>query len=220
MPLRFTDVLREAAGDQWNRVVTHKFTTDLASGTINRNVLKKYLIQDHRFLDAFVILLGALISNARCLEDRIPGCQFLAVITGKENTYFERSFKELGCDVVTERNAIPTAPCASGFIELMKTVARGGNLGEILSVLVVCEWSYLSWGQKVENMTNRDSFVTYEWVDLHCGKYFEGVVNYLRCLLDKEGDMIDDEGRERCKTCFLKAVQLEEEFFDYAYSSN
>jgi len=69
-------------------------------------------------------------------------------------------------------------------------------------------------------MTNRDSFVTYEWVDLHCGKYFEGVVNYLRCLLDKEGDMIDDEGRERCKTCFLKAVQLEEEFFDYAYSSN
>lgn len=36
-PLRFTETLREAAGDQWNRVITHKFTKELAAGTIDRN---------------------------------------------------------------------------------------------------------------------------------------------------------------------------------------
>jgi thiaminase/transcriptional activator TenA len=59
----------------------------------------------------------------------------------------------------------------------------------MLAVLLGCEWSYLAWGQKVLNETNRDDFVTYEWVDLHSGDYFEGVVNYIRGLLDHEVDL-------------------------------
>lgn len=88
----------------------------------------------------------------------------------------------------------------------------------MLSVLVVCEWSYLSWGQLVLDSTNRDDFVTYEWVDLHSGPFFEEVVEYLRGLLDKEGELIDEAGRQVCKERFLQAIRLEEDFFDYAYS--
>ena len=81
-----------AASDQWDRVIHHKFTKELAAGTIDRAVLKRYLVQDHRFLDAFVV-----ISHARSVEDRIPACQFLALVTSKENTYFKRCFSRLGC---------------------------------------------------------------------------------------------------------------------------
>lgn len=91
-------------------------------------VLKKYLIQDYRFLDAFVILLASMVAHARNLEDRIPGCQFLAIITGKENTYFERAFEKLGCSA-EERDETPFAACATGFINLMKNVAKEGTLG-------------------------------------------------------------------------------------------
>ena len=99
----------------------------LTDGMLVSTVLKKYLIQDHRFLDAFVILLASMVAHARTLEDRIPGCQFLAIITGKENTYFERSFERLQC-TAEERDAIPNAPCATGFINLMKEVAMEGSL--------------------------------------------------------------------------------------------
>ena len=182
-------------------------------------VLKRYLIQDHRFLDSFVVLLGALISKARCLQDRVPACQFAAVITGAENTYFERCFQELGCADVEQRMTIPSAACTTGFIDLMRDVASNGSLGEILSVLVVCEWTYLCWGEKVASTTNRDEFITYEWVDLHSGPVFRSVVDYLRELLDKEGSLIEKDEREKCKKRFLAAVQLEEEFFDNAYAS-
>ena len=33
----FTEELREAAGDQWERVISHKFTIELAKGEIDRN---------------------------------------------------------------------------------------------------------------------------------------------------------------------------------------
>lgn len=216
---RFTDELRRVAGEQWQRVIHHKFTKELAAGTIDRNVMKKYLIQDYRFLDAFVVLLASIISHARRLEDRIPGCQFLALITGAENTYFERCFEKLkGCSV-EERSKIPDAACTASFCTLMRDVARKGSLAEMLSVIVVCEWSYLSWGEAVKKATVRDDFVTYEWVDLHSGEFFEGVVNYLRGLLDKEGETIADDEREKCKQRFLQAVQLEEDFFEFAYST-
>jgi thiaminase/transcriptional activator TenA len=217
-PRRFTDELRDAAGEQWTRVIHHKFTKEVAAGTIDRqHVMKRYLIQDHRFLDAFVVLLASVIAHARTLEDRIPGCQFLALITGKENTYFERCFAKLNCSP-KERATIPDAACTIGFCNLMRTVAYDGSLAEMLSVLVVCEWSYLSWGQMVEKDTVRDDFITYEWVDLHTGESFEAVVEYIRGLLDKEGTLIDTNEREKCKQRFLEAVQLEEDFFEYAYN--
>lgn len=180
-------------------------------------VLKKYLIQDHRFLDAFVVLLAGIIANARNLEDRIPGCQFLAVITGKENTYFNRSFEKLGCSEEERANA-PDAAVTVGFCNLMREMASHGTLGEMLSVIVVAEWSYQSWGEKVLPNTNRDDFTTYEWVDLHSGPYFAEVVSYLRRLLDKEGELLDDGKKSKCEAAFLRAIQLEEDFFEMAYA--
>jgi thiaminase (transcriptional activator TenA) len=212
----FTEELRLAAGDQWNRVIHHKFTKQVAAGTIDREVMKRYLIQDFRFLDAFVVLLASVIANCHSLDDRIPGCQFLALITGTENTYFQRCFQALHV-TEEERAAIPDAACTIGFCTLMRDTARHGTLGEMLSVLLVCEWSYLSWGQLVSPETVRDDFVTYEWVDLHSGPHFENVVAYIKGLLDIEGERLDEAGKERCTTRFLQAVQLEEDFFEFAY---
>jgi len=230
---KFTDELRLLAGDQWERIIHHRFTKELAAGTIDKQgVLKHYLIQDHRFLDSFVILLASIIANLPTLKDRIPGCQFLAVITGPENTYFERSFEALGI-TSQERNDTPDADATKEFCKLMRDVAKSNRLEEMLAVIVVCEWSYLSWGQNVLRAAEeggakvcRDNFVTYEWVDLHSGPAFEGVISYLRELLDREGERLkllpDDENSKKrlaaCERRFLEAVQIEEDFFDYAYA--
>jgi len=122
--------------------------------------------------------------------------------------------------VRTEREKVPDEAVTSKFVNHMREVASSGTLGEKLCVLVVAEWSYLTWGEKVLSFTNRDvSFTTWEWVDLHSGEYFSGVVAYLRGLLDEEGTLIDEEGRKKCKDAFLRTVQLEEEFFEMAYAT-
>lgn len=128
---RFTEDLKRAAGEQWDRIVHHKFTVELADGTIDNKVLKKYLIQDHRFLDAFVVLLASMVASCRSLHDRIPGCQFLALITGKENTYFERSFDKLACSK-EERLSTPDDEVTKKFLDLMTTAAKEGSLGYVL----------------------------------------------------------------------------------------
>jgi thiaminase (transcriptional activator TenA) len=219
MKVRFTDQLQQEAGDAWTRVVNHRFTKELAQGTIDTQVIRRYLIQDYRFLDAFVVLLASIVAHCRKLSDRIPGCQFLAMITSKENTYFERSFERLPNCALADRQAIPNAACADGFINLMHEASRSGDLSQMLAVIVVCEWTYMTWGEAVKDETVRDNFICYEWVDLHSGPDFAAVVDYLRGLLDAEEAHLDEAGKEACKRRFIQTVQLEEDFFDYAYST-
>lgn len=219
---RFTDELRAAAGDQWAAIETHRFTSELASGTMDERVMRRYLIQDFRFLDSFVILLASIIAHARSLSDRIPGCQFLAVITGAENTYFQRCFDALPCCTEEDRRQVPDSATTTQFCTLMVDVADTGNLSEMLAVIVVCEWSYLSWAQRVcsDQAIVRDSFVFFEWIDLHFGSQFEAVVEYLRTLLDKEALLLNDNERAVCKQRFLQTVQLELDFFEDAYTGS
>eukprot|EP00310_Coccolithus_braarudii_P024919 CAMPEP_0183355958 /NCGR_PEP_ID=MMETSP0164_2-20130417/42504_1 /TAXON_ID=221442 /ORGANISM="Coccolithus pelagicus ssp braarudi, Strain PLY182g" /LENGTH=220 /DNA_ID=CAMNT_0025529225 /DNA_START=47 /DNA_END=709 /DNA_ORIENTATION=- len=210
-----TEQLRAEAGARFEAIVYHRFTDELAAGTIDRSVLKTYLVQDHRFVDAFVVLLSSMIAAAPSLADRIPGCQFLALVTGKENTYFERSFDALGV-TQAEREGTPDSPPMRDFSQLMRDAAKTGEVGEMLAVLVAAEWSYQCWGERVLAVAVAEPFWCREWVDLHSGDYFGSVVSYLRNLLDKLPLSAAQIAAVRAR--FLSAIELEVAFFDAAYA--
>ena len=64
MPERFTETLRSASEPGWSHAVEHRFVQELFAGTVPDAVMARYLIQDHRFLDSFLVLLGAAIASA------------------------------------------------------------------------------------------------------------------------------------------------------------
>ena len=99
----------------------------------------------------------------------------------------------------------------------MRDAARSGSLAEMLAVLVVAEWSYQSWGERVLPFAVQAPFYYREWVDLHSGGYFGAVVAYLRKLLDREADLLDSATLARVRARFAAAAQLEKDFFDTCY---
>ena len=77
---------------------------------------------------------------------------------------------------------VASAPTQVRFEKLMRDVAGSGSLARMLAVLVVAEWSYMSWGERVRAAAVPEPFWCREWVDLHSGDYFGSVVAYLRGL--------------------------------------
>eukprot|EP00747_Dinoflagellata_sp_TGD_P220281 gnl/TRDRNA2_/TRDRNA2_92281_c0_seq1.p1 gnl/TRDRNA2_/TRDRNA2_92281_c0~~gnl/TRDRNA2_/TRDRNA2_92281_c0_seq1.p1 ORF type:complete len:263 (+),score=57.44 gnl/TRDRNA2_/TRDRNA2_92281_c0_seq1:80-790(+) len=212
---RFTDYLKGKAGELWVAATEHPMTDAIAAGTVPLDKMRRYLIHDHKFIDAFSVLLASALASAPTLEDRIPGAQFLALILGPENTYFERSFEKLG--VTKEQRATPAVPVAADFIALMRAAAKS-SFGEQLAVLVVAEWSYLSWGERVHPNRAADlPFYFGEWIDLHSGEYFTSVVEYLRGMLDREAETLSPSAAEKVETRFLEAVRLERDFWNMAW---
>ncbi|GMI14776.1 hypothetical protein TrLO_g4334 [Triparma laevis f. longispina] len=212
----FTEKLQQSNSAQWQKIVQHEFTIKLAGGTLSASSLKKYLLNDHLFLDAFIVLLSSMIANCRSLEDRIPGCQFLGLVTSAENNYFEDSFKFLNVSK-EERENYEMEKVAADFIAIMREAAATGSLSCCLAVLCVCEWSYSEWGTTASKNSKVKDLPHFQgWIDLHCGEYFESVVAYLKGLLDNEEGEIDAEERAKVEDLFKRTVDLEVEFFDMA----
>lgn len=84
----------------WQAAVNHRFIQELFEGTIEDEVLKKYLIQDYHFFDAFLSMLGACVAHADTLEAKLRFAKQLGFLEADEDGYFQKAFKELG---VTEK---------------------------------------------------------------------------------------------------------------------
>ena len=123
MPERFTETLRAASEPRWSDAVGHRFVKELFTGAVPDAVMARYLIQDHRFLDSFLTLLGAVLASADMFEARLHFARFIGTVSGEENTYFLRAFEALG--VTGDRRAADpdTQPTAS-FKAIMREAAE------------------------------------------------------------------------------------------------
>jgi len=211
-----TDLISLCAED-WHAATHHPFCRDLASGALPEWKMARYLVQDYTFIDGFVRLAASAIAHAPSLKDSVPLAQFLAVITGPENTYFLRSFEALGVSEA-ERADAELWTVTRDFQALMKEAATSGDYAKMMAVLVVAEWVYLSWASPVNPPKDGLPFYFAEWITLHAGPGFEGVVAYLRGQLDGLWVGIDTEQRVEVETMFRRAVSLERQFFDAAYA--
>lgn len=212
MSTRFSETLRQATEATWTRAVEHRFVDELGSGRIADEVIAGYLVQDHRFLDSFVVLLGAAMASSDRFESRLTLGRFAGMVCGEENTYFLRAFDALGVDADT-RHRTPDAAPTAGFKAIMREAAATRSYAAALAVLNVAEGLYLEWAQRVPRPLPTN-FVHAEWVTLHDNPMFEGFVSFLRAELDRVGP----GDATLAADFFRRTVDLELAFFDAAYA--
>ena len=212
MAERFTETLRTASEPGWSHAVGHRFVKELFTGAVPDAVMARYLIQDHRFLDSFLILLGAALASADRFEARLHFGRFIGMVSAEENTYFLRAFEALGITEV-RRAANPDTQPTTGFKAIMREAAERRSYAAALSVLVVAEWLYLDWASRAPQLLP-DNFVHAEWITLHNNPDFRGFVDFLRAELDRVGPADAD----LCRDFFDRAVALELSFFEASYT--
>ena len=214
---RPTDYLRDLSKQDWEAATRHAFCRELADGTLPLDKMRWYLVQDHKFIDGFVRLLASAVAHAPGIADSAPMAQFLALITSDENTYFLRSFEAL--EVSDDDRAEAPSPVTVELQTAMECATRSGRYELMLAVLVVAEWSYLSWAEPFEDPPEDLPFWFREWIDLHTGAYFTSVVAHLRGQLDTVWHDLDDVARGEVADAFGHMVTLERRFFDAAYAA-
>lgn len=214
MTTRFTDELRRGCEPTWSQAAGHRFVTELLAGSVSDRVMSRYLIQDHRFLDSFLTLLGAAIASSDSFEARLRLGRFVGMVSGEENTYFLRAFEALG---VTEQQRIdaPDSAPTAGFKAIMREAAETRSYAAALAVLNVAEWLYLEWAVKAPQPLPAN-FVHAEWITLHDNPFFRDFVGFLRSELDRVGPAEAAVSRD----FFSRTVTLEQAFFDAAYEGN
>lgn len=213
MTEHFSEILKQASEPLWSQAVEHSFVKELCAGTISDASMASYLVQDHRFLDSFLTLLGGAIATADTFEARLRFGRFAGMVSGEENTYFLRAFEALNVSE-EERANIPDTQPTIGFKAIMREAAANRSYAAILSVLNVAEGLYLDWASRAP-LPFPGNFVHAEWITLHDNPDFREFVKFLQSELDRIGP----EQSEICRDFFLRAVRLELEFFEVNYRS-
>jgi thiaminase/transcriptional activator TenA len=190
----------------------------LAQGTLPPEKMSWYLVQDYKFVDHFVRLLATAIAHAPTLADAVPAAQFLGLVTSTENTYFLRSFEAL--NVSEYAQSVAASPATADFQAVMEQARTSGSYAQMLAVLVVAEWSYLSWAERYTGYDADLPFWFAEWIDLHSGAGFEGVVSYLRAQLDTVWETLNTDERAEVTDLFQRSVTCELAFFDAAEAAH
>lgn len=209
--LRFTEQLRQANQSTWQQAVEHRFVQQLFTGSVPEPVMTQYLVQDHRFLDSFLTLLGGAIATADTFEARLRFGRFAGMVSSDENTYFLRAFEALGVSEA-QRAQTPDAPSTLGFSAIMREAAATRDYAAILAVLNVAEWLYQDWAIRAPKPLP-DNFIYAEWVILHDNPFFNDFVAFLRSELDRIGPQHPAMAHD----FFQRALALELAFFDEAY---
>src|ERR1700730_5050441 len=144
MSERFTLTLGAASEPAWSLAVGHRFVKELFAGAVPDAVMARYLVQDHRFVDSFLTLLGAALASADTFAAKLRLGRFIGTVSSEENTYFLRALEALG---ITEdrRAAAPDPQATAGFKAIMREAAETRSYAAALAVLVVTEWLYLDW---------------------------------------------------------------------------
>ena len=217
--MRPSEQLKQTCIDDWLKATNHPFCIELADGSLALDKMRVYLAQDYTFIDNFVRLAASAIHHAPSLPDRLPLAHFLGIIAGPENTYFQRSFDMLSVPE-SERTAPQLLTPTSDFQALMLKAANSGEYGNMVAVLCVAEWVYLSWAKPFsEPVESVDALPFYfgEWITLHSGEYFESVIEHLRTQLDTVFNNAQPAKQQVMQDYFKQAVLLEKQFFDACY---
>lgn len=214
---RFTDWLREQSEPAWTEATTHRFASELGAGTIDDEVMCRYLVQDYAFVETLVGTFGHAVGEAPSMAAKRRFTEFLSVLTADENDYFERSFEALGVEKDEYANPERTST-TEALVDLLERAAREGGYAETLAVLVPAEWVYLTWPTEVGD-ESPDLFYHAEWIGLHASESFRSFVEWLRTELDREGAAASDRRQEKLARLATRTVELEAAFFEAAYAA-
>ncbi|WP_380674960.1 TenA family protein [Salinigranum sp. GCM10025319] len=212
---RFSDWLRVRSEPAWTAATEHRFVDEMAAGTIDDDVFRRYLVQDYAFVATLADLVGFAAGEAPTVEAKRELAGFLGTLTDEEDDYFERSFDALSVPE-SDRESPEKTQTTEAFEDLLSRAAREGGYAESLSALLAVEWVYCTWGVANADATP-GKFYLAEWIDLHAVDAFESFVSWLRTELDREGPDLSPGREARVARHFRRAVDLEVVFFDAAY---
>lgn len=206
--------LLQSAQEDWEQAVQSRFVKELFAGTLDDDVLARYLVQDYQFFDAFISMIGASVAYADKIGPKLRYSAQLGMLADDEDSYFQDSFKELGVPQSEQENPELTDTTAA-FNAAMNKATDSQDYAHLLVVLVIAEWIYLDWGELDLGQPERS--VHYGWVDLHKGDDFRGWVQYLVDELERVFPADDAEAAQHLTEVWQEVVGYERDFFEVCY---
>lgn len=199
----------------YEKTRTMPFNQELASGQLDENAFKHYMIQDAHYLVAF----GRALAIAAAKADHADGVvQFADAAKGAvvvERSLHAGFMKQFGIDAATFE-ATPLSPASHHYTSFLIATAWSAPYPVALAALLPCFWIYAEIGRDIQARAVTPNPYS-AWIDAYAGEDFHALVRAVIATVDRCAEAASAETREAMHQAYTHAAQLEWMFWDSAY---
>jgi thiaminase len=229
--MNFVDELIEKYREKYTQSITHPLTNELCNGTLPNYKLYTYLVQDLKFFQIGLNVLGKTIAYCDSSESAIVLGKQVGFLCNDENEYFARCLQELkdnhfdelqthvGKLVADESITLDAVKLYNEFLQYL--TYESTSYIELITFVYVMEQVYLGWANYNIDHNTVAANLPYkynEWIVLHSGQDFTKWTNFLK--LEVIRCVQTPEQKTLCEKYFVKALDHEIAFFSDCYNYN
>jgi thiaminase/transcriptional activator TenA len=212
--MKLTERLRHAATPIWQKILAHPFVTGLGAGTLPLDNFRFYMCQDYVFLIEYSRLLALATAKAPELGTMGRFANLLDTTLNREMA-LHREFAAQ-CGISAEALAsTKAAPTTHAYTCHLVRIAALGDLAEVVTALLPCQWGYSEIGQLLAERGKPTTAPFYcHWIEMYASPEFAALAEWLRELLDSLEGTVSER---RLQEIFSTSARYEYLFWDMAY---
>lgn len=200
----------------WNECINTPFVQELKSGTLPFEKFKLYMIQDSIYLRNYARVYGKAMYHSTTLRDIQFFYSALSFITDKESAVRLSYLKQFGI-TDDEVDLIKPLPENQNYIDFLLTIAKRGNVHEMLIAVLPCMLSYSYIFRKIaaESITANSRYLDFIQ-DYANDQYFEDCKTWC-AFAEKKCTKLTAADEENLSSIFKNASLMELNFWKMAY---
>ncbi|CAM3940787.1 thiaminase II [Alkalicoccus chagannorensis] len=215
--MSFSAQLRKETAPLFQAILEHPFVEGIGRGEVPREALVHYVKQDYEYLTTFCRIYGLAASKAETREDLAFFQEQMGFILNEEIHPHHNFCRAAGVRYEDLQQA-PLAPTAHHYTRHMLGAALQGTLGETLTALAPCPWTYRDIGlHLMETVQPQEDHPFYEWITFYGAAASRNVTSIFQEKIDRCAAEAGPAERDRMKRHFIRSTQLEYAFWSMAW---
>lgn len=217
--MKISDMLYEAAQNLWGEAAEKAFVKEMAEGSLDEGLFRRYMIQDYLYLIDYIDTLRLIQSRTEDAELRA----FMdAVIAETENETYRvhvPHMKQLGVSDEEIGRAV-RLPVIPEYLGYMQEQVRRHGVTAGLTALLQCSWLYAYIGEKVvRKYADKIEKSRYKfWFDAYSRREYLDANQMWIDVLDRETEGISPDTAAMLKGIFLRCAEFENRLWDELYT--
>lgn len=207
--MNYTDLLYNYIRDDYNTFINHQFYIELASGELNKEVFKMYLIQDAYYLVDYARTLCLLAEKAPTHDIMLLLLKFSLEGLEIEKELHNGLFKKFE---INEQYEYFTG--CSQYGEYLRNTIKNESFQIGLAAFLPCFWIYGLNSKNIYNKADLNTNIYADWIATYSNEQFEKTINALKELLNKIAEKSDSVLKLQMREAFAISVKYEILFVD------
>ena len=217
--MKLSEILFAKTKELWDEASSKPFVIDMAKGTLDKALFRRYMLQDYLYLQDYIAMLNEI--KGICGDEKTAGFldEIIAGTTREAETVHRSNMEELG---ITDEELAKSVsfPVITEYVSYMRGCVETYGLLGGLTALLQCSWVYAYIAEKtVSSYADEITKSEYgSWFEAYsCQSYLNTNQMWID-LLDKECEGSDEALASEMCVIFERCARFENEFWDELYT--